>query len=458
MDLSYRTNMVEGLADSFWRDREAWIAIRVSREKVARATSLNKQRAKSAQHKLGKCNSTTKLTAIRAMPAMNEQSAKRVITAVLLVCVIAIVAGIAVRRHTAAAASLAPALIVVQHQLNAMLAVQLANMPCATLNVRSRIWQQNGMSFIDHHYHVSNDSEWALLFRLSKARFNKLVADIGPALAARPQNRGLKETDAENAARSNGRKRRLTERGQIALFLHRMAHGTKFRHLAMLFNISQATASHYFYHVLFVYVQKRRKLDIRWPRASKRRRLAQMMRRNYGVAFERCIASVDGTCFFIHRPKYNQRRDYNGQKKRHVVKAQGVVTDTGEFIHVVCGEHGTRHDSMMFNCSELCRRTLRFFGPHVGGAPRYKLLADTAYGLRPYTLTPYSKPAVRADWRKKKFNKLHSRARVPVENAFANLKVTWGIFLNRVPTRRSKVNLVVMAAFMLTNRLNGFVA
>ena len=59
-----------------------------------------------------------------------------------------------------------------------------------------------------------------------------------------------------------------------------------------------------------------------------------------------CLGFLDGTLRRICRPKYNQESVYNGNKRKHSLKYQGVVLGNG-ILKLYAVWPGRRHDSFM---------------------------------------------------------------------------------------------------------------
>ncbi|CAB1101452.1 unnamed protein product [Ectocarpus sp. CCAP 1310/34] len=144
-------------------------------------------------------------------------------------------------------------------------------------------------------------------------------------------------------------------------------------------------------------------------------------------------------------PKYWQRMFYNGHKRKHAMKFQGVITPDGLFVDLrgpVAGTRhdsfilvvaGTRHDSFILAQSGLMEKLSMLNSPT--GHP-YCLYGDPAYGLSNHLVCPFSASSVgpltpeMAD-----FNKRMSHCRVTVEWGFKEMTGKWA-FVNMKPQQK----------------------
>lgn len=68
-----------------------------------------------------------------------------------------------------------------------------------------------------------------------------------------------------------------------------------------------------------------------------------------GAYLDRCVGCIDGTAIFVNRPGGGlQRACYSGNKRRHAVKFQNVVTPDGIFFHLFGPWEGRRHDMTLY--------------------------------------------------------------------------------------------------------------
>ncbi|CAB1099103.1 unnamed protein product [Ectocarpus sp. CCAP 1310/34] len=124
------------------------------------------------------------------------------------------------------------------------------------------------------------------------------------------------------------------------------------------------------------------------------------------------------------RPIRNQRFFYNGYKRKHAIKFQGVVTPDGLFVELYGAVVGTRHDGHLLAQSALLEKLQTHMNSPSGH--RYCLYGNPAYGQTDHIQCPFSvsvngplTPAMR------NFNKSMSRCRVTVEWGFKEMTSKW---------------------------------
>ncbi|CAM9544747.1 unnamed protein product [Pylaiella littoralis] len=108
---------------------------------------------------------------------------------------------------------------------------------------------------------------------------------------------------------------------------------------------------------------------------------------NSGCPLTHCWGFIDGTVSGIARPKRDQRLFYNGHKRKHAMKFQGVITPDGLFVDLWGPVVGTPHDSYWLEQSGLLQKLSTLNSP--SGHPYY-LYGDPAYGMRNHLLCPYN--------------------------------------------------------------------
>ena len=125
-----------------------------------------------------------------------------------------------------------------------------------------------------------------------------------------------------------------------------------------------------------------------------------------------------------NRPIRDQRAYYNGHKRKHAIKFQGVVTPDGIVVDLFGPELGARHDVHLLNESGLLL-TLAQHMTSPSGDP-YLLYGDPAYGMSTHLNCPYSTETfgpLTAGMLE--FNKQMSACRVTVEWVFKEMTSKW---------------------------------
>ena len=125
-----------------------------------------------------------------------------------------------------------------------------------------------------------------------------------------------------------------------------------------------------------------------------------------------------------NRPTRDQRLYYNGHKRKHAIKFQGVVTPDGIVVDLFGPELGARHDVHLLNESGVLL-TLAQHMTSPSGDP-YLLYGDPAYGMSTHLNCPYSAETfgpLTAGMLE--FNKQMSACRVTVEWVFKEVTSKW---------------------------------
>lgn len=96
---------------------------------------------------------------------------------------------------------------------------------------------------------------------------------------------------------------------------------------------------------------------------------------------------LDGTVRPIARPSRHQRHVYNGHKRVHALKYQGLMAPDGLFTHAAGPWVGRRHDSRMLSESELYQQ-LAIYSRGRDGRPM-RIYGDPAYPISTFILSPF---------------------------------------------------------------------
>ncbi|XP_046863425.1 uncharacterized protein LOC124457185 [Xenia sp. Carnegie-2017] len=136
-----------------------------------------------------------------------------------------------------------------------------------------------------------------------------------------------------------------------------------------------------------------------------------------GAPYENCFGFIDGTVRPISRPTKHQRIVYNGHKRVHSLKFQGVALPNGLIAHIFGPVEGKKHDAGMLADSNFLQ-DLEQNAFSVDGRPLC-IYGDPAYPQRIHLQAPF-RHGVITD-RMKEFNKQMSSVRVSVEWLFGDV-------------------------------------
>jgi hypothetical protein len=93
---------------------------------------------------------------------------------------------------------------------------------------------------------------------------------------------------------------------------------------------------------------------------------------------QNCVGFIDGTVRPICRPKYEQERVYNGHKRRHAMKYQGIFLGNGIMLLYGPWER-RRHDAHLLTQSGVLHQLASL--PRNASGTAYCLYGDPAYPL-----------------------------------------------------------------------------
>jgi hypothetical protein len=149
------------------------------------------------------------------------------------------------------------------------------------------------------------------------------------------------------------------------------------------------------------------------------RRFADLINAS-GCAYPNIVGFIDGTARCICRPKYNQRLQYSGYKKTHVLKYQSVMFPNGIIGRLDGPVNGKRHDSAILHITGLLQELETKFVKQDGtwfafyGDPGYVNQKFIKTGFRNLIHTPLTQ-------RQREFNSDMSSLRVSVEYGFGKI-------------------------------------
>ena len=133
-----------------------------------------------------------------------------------------------------------------------------------------------------------------------------------------------------------------------------------------------------------------------------------------------CVGFVDGSVQRLDRPGRFQRILYNGHKKCHCVKWQGLTLPNGIMPLPFGPINGRNNDAFMLDKSNLIR-IMRRICRRLGRV--YCLYGDPAYPLSRWLMAPFKHRMLNGA--EANFNTQMSKARIPNEWGFGKIKGLW---------------------------------
>ncbi|CAH1981278.1 unnamed protein product [Acanthoscelides obtectus] len=158
--------------------------------------------------------------------------------------------------------------------------------------------------------------------------------------------------------------------------------------------------------------------------------------------FPRCIGALDCTHIKIKSPGGADPENYRNRKGFFSYNVQVICDATLKIQNIVCRWPGASHDANIFANSRV--RAL-FETGHFGDS---LLVADSGYGIKPYLITPLSRPETQSQHL---FNESQIRTRNPVERCFGVWKRRFPILALGIRVAKEKIEPVVVATAALHN-------
>jgi DDE superfamily endonuclease/Helix-turn-helix of DDE superfamily endonuclease len=243
----------------------------------------------------------------------------------------------------------------------------------------------------------------------------------------------IKEELAKNPLSRRGLNSELGEKDQILLSLEYLRNYVTYAKLGFDYGISESWACKiYHYHLpIFLLV-----IGLKNPQKISKKKVRKLL--------------IDVACQPVERPQENQEMNYNGQKKRHIIKAQVMVNQDFSkkhrrppFQHCQVETIGRKADITVFKETEL----------EID--EQIKLKADLGYQgiekLHKNSQIPHKKPKEGSLTKaQKKANKKLRRKRVQVEHAIRLAKV-WRIVKETYRNKLRKIKEVWLVICGLVN-------
>lgn len=156
--------------------------------------------------------------------------------------------------------------------------------------------------------------------------------------------------------------------------------------------------------------------------------------------FPSAIGAIDCTHILINRPG-NYKDEFVNRKGLNSFNVQATCNGKEQFTSVDCEWAGSVHDARIWKNSNIHD----IMQENASGAI---LLADEAYPLTPWMMTPYRDPELPSQ---KAYNAIHKRERVIIERVFGQVKQRFPFLQSRVRVKTEKIPRMIAACFVLHN-------
>ncbi len=153
------------------------------------------------------------------------------------------------------------------------------------------------------------------------------------------------------------------------------------------------------------------------------------------------VGAIDCTHVPIQSPGGDTAELFRNRKGYFSINVQAICDHKCQFTNIVCRWPGSKHDSRIFDNSEICAK---FENHEVSGV----LLGDNGYPLRRYLLTPLLQCNTRAE---RRYNYEHCRTRVKIENLFGTWKRRFPCLRYVLRLKLSTTLAVIVACAVLHN-------
>ncbi|CAM5120087.1 unnamed protein product, partial [Eretmochelys imbricata] len=299
--------------------------------------------------------------------------------------------------------------------------------------VECRFWAwETSPEWWDHIVmQVWDDEQWLQNFRIRKATFMGLSAELAP-------NLGSKDTRLRAA---------LVVEKQVAIAIWKLATPDSYQSVANQFGVGKSTVG-------IVFMQVCRATNrILLRRTVTLGNVHDIVAGFAQMGFPNCGGARDGT----HIPTLAQAHlasEYVNQKGYFSVVLQVLVDHRGCFIDINTGWSGKVHEARIVRNTGLFRKLQAgtFFPDQKITIGKVEMpiviLGDPAYPLMLWLMKPYTGSL---DSSKERFNSRLSQCRMTVECAFGRLKSRWCSLYGKLDLANDNIPAVISACCTLHN-------
>lgn len=156
--------------------------------------------------------------------------------------------------------------------------------------------------------------------------------------------------------------------------------------------------------------------------------------------FPCCIGALDCTHVLIKRPR-NFADEFVNRKGLTSFNNQATCNANEMFTSIECRWPGSVHDARIWKNSDI----KGILADNPSGAI---VLADEAYPIAPWLMTPFKNPA---SAEQRSYNILHTRERVIIERVFGQAKQRFPILQSKIRMSTERVPQMIVACFVLHN-------
>ena len=235
------------------------------------------------------------------------------------------------------------------------------------------------------------------------------------------------------AKKNTNMRKAISVEKRVAITLFRLAKNADLGAISNLFGVGISTVCTIYLEVCRAICKVLIPLYVKAPSAADTRKIMDGFEQKWG--FPQCGGAIDGSHIQITSPSA-YCTDYHNRKGWYSVVLQGLVDYKYKFLDFDIGWPGKCHDAWVFEQSSLKDKLMAgtFFPTSTrsieGVDVPVLILGDSAYGEETYLMKPY--PYGNLTEEQKRYNYIHSRSRMVVENAFGRLKNRWRCLLKKI--------------------------
>ncbi|XP_046358481.1 protein ANTAGONIST OF LIKE HETEROCHROMATIN PROTEIN 1-like [Haliotis rufescens] len=251
-------------------------------------------------------------------------------------------------------------------------------------------------------YRFCSEEDYRRHFRMSKAMFEELLKTL--------EN----QTDLQQSTSVGGRPELSTEM-RLYITLNYLGSRKSMRQLAKIYQVSESSVLTSVRKVVSAIYQVMQTF-IKWPESSRLSNIAENFSQQTGMP--RVVGVIDVSHIHVRAP-VAQKDYYTNLRGKLSIILQAVCDHKMKFLHCCTGWPGSVDDASVFHDSDLYMDVMtnqsKFF------PPGHYLVADSAYPLQDWLLTPFDE-SENLNESQVKFNQTHKDTGEVIQRAFAHLK------------------------------------
>uniref|UniRef100_A0A3Q3X715 DDE Tnp4 domain-containing protein n=1 Tax=Mola mola TaxID=94237 RepID=A0A3Q3X715_MOLML len=294
-----------------------------------------------------------------------------------------------------------------------------------------------------------DDEEWKAQFRITRATFDYLLEQLGPAIKRRRTNYRVP----------------IEPRRRLAIALWWFARSGEYRTVATMFGVGIATVFVIVRQVTSAILERLHQRFVSLPSGQT---LDDTMTAFRDRCYPQCAGAIGRTHIPIAPPRANPD-DYMNKRGWHSVILQAVVDPSACFTDVYAGWPGSTSSASVLCSSDLYlkaedrpdgylfprQKSVVFDGVEIP----VHLIGDSSFPLKPWLMKGYSQE-YQLSPEQRRFTCTLSSALSVVDTAFTRLKGRWRCLLKKNDIELSMMSRVVAACCVLhnicENRSDGF--